>query len=196
MEMVKGDYICEGKTDVKCHLPLPTEPHIRKWLLARITAETVQAIGRARGANSEKVIDVHIYGGVPLHGLGQHGLSVDSYEQDPACLGTTKAEHMDEMHGMREDSLARCDVLAARIIAKGGTVTRDAMQEEVDELNAIDAANALWMKHRAETMMTNPICTMWPSASWILKRQTERAKNLMTRIRTGVVYIYILPRYE
>ena len=142
MAMVSGEYICEGGTDVKCYLPLPSNPHIRKWLLARITAETVQAIGRARGANAHNTITVHIYGGVPLAGLGQHGLEVDSYEFDPECLGPTKADFNESMNEQHKGRVETCDILAARIIAKGGTITRDAMEAEAAEMNAIDEANA------------------------------------------------------
>ncbi len=134
MGMVKDEWICEGGTDVQCRLPLPADTRIREWLLSRVTAETVQAIGRARGANAENTIDVHIYGGVPLYGLWQHGLAVDSYEADPECLGQTKAEHMEAMAGVRQDSLGRCDALATRIIAKGQTVTRQAMEDEVNAM--------------------------------------------------------------
>ena len=150
MEMVKDEWICEGDHDVQCRLPLPADARIREWLLNRVTSETVQAIGRARGANSEAMINVHIYGGVPLHGLWQHGLSVASYEADPECLGQTKAEHMDAMQGERDASLGRCDALAARVISKGQTVTRQAMLEEVNAMldeaagRAEDDESHLW----------------------------------------------------
>lgn len=131
MQTVSDEWVCEGDTDVQCRLPLPADSHIREWLLNRVTSETVQAIGRARGANSETTtIDIHIYGGVPLHGLWQHGLSVASYEGDPECLGQTKAGHMENMQEEREASLAKVDMLAARVIAKGQTVTRAALEAE------------------------------------------------------------------
>ncbi|WP_420313668.1 hypothetical protein [Acidithiobacillus thiooxidans] len=136
MAFVRKDWICEGSADVICKYPLPSDPHIRKWLLSRITAETVQAIGRARGANNEETIDVHIYGGIPLSGLGQHGLAVESYESDPQVLGRRKTDADAEAKKQHEESLAKCDDLAARIIAKGGTVTRDSMQATVDEMNS------------------------------------------------------------
>ena len=130
MPAVSDEWVCEGDTDVQCRLPLPADSHIRGWLLSRVTSETVQAIGRARGANSETAIDIHIYGGVPLHGLWQHGLSVASYEGDPECLGQTKAEHMEDMQEERDASLAKVDVLAARAISKGQTVTRATLESE------------------------------------------------------------------
>lgn len=91
IEMQTGQWICEGSDDVQCRLPLPADPHIRQWILNRTTAETVQAIGRARGANADREITVHIYGGVPLAGLGDHGLQVAEYAPDPDCLGQTRA---------------------------------------------------------------------------------------------------------
>ena len=130
MQTVADEWICEGDTDVQCRLPLPADPRIREWLLNRVTAETVQAIGRARGANAENTIDIHIYGGVPLHGLWQHGLSVAGYAADPECLGQTKAEHMQDMQEERDASLAKVDMLAARVISKGQTVTRAAIEME------------------------------------------------------------------
>ncbi|MBU2717948.1 hypothetical protein HF563_00755, partial [Acidithiobacillus ferridurans] len=130
MQTVSDEWVCEGDTDVQCRLPLPADTYIREWLLHRVTAETVQAIGRARGANSEAMINVHIYGGVPLYGLWQHGLSVASYQADPECLGQTRMEHMEDMQEERNASLGRLDVLAARIISKGQTVTRAALEAE------------------------------------------------------------------
>lgn len=131
MLMMKDYWICEGDTDVQCRLPLPADTHIREWLLNRITSETVQSIGRARGANAENVIDIHIYGGVPLHGLWQHGLAVDSYEADPECLGQTKAGHLAAMQSQHEESLARLDRAAARLISQGRKITREDLQSEV-----------------------------------------------------------------
>lgn len=134
MEMIKDAWVCEGTHDVPCRLPLPADPRIRTWLLTRITSETVQAIGRARGANAEAEIAVHVYGGVPLHGLWQHGLAVAEYADDPECLGQTKAQHMDAMRGEREDNLARVDTIAARVIAGGRTVTRQSIEDEVNAM--------------------------------------------------------------
>lgn len=136
MEMIKNEYVCEGKADVVCRYPLPADPHIRKWLLARITAETVQAIGRVRGANCKEPVIIHIYGGVPLAGLGAHGLTVDSYENDPECIGVTKSNHDDAMKKLHDGKLAECDAIGARVIASGKTITRDTLREEVDAINA------------------------------------------------------------
>jgi hypothetical protein len=131
MEMVKDEWVCEGSHDVQSRLSLPSDSHMREWLLNRVTRETVQAIGRARGANSESEMPVHIYGGVPLHGLWQHGLTVAEYAEDPACLGQTKAEHLQVMAEDRETSLARVDSIASRVIAKGQAVTRATLEAEV-----------------------------------------------------------------
>lgn len=148
LAMVKDEWICEGAHDVPSQLPLPIDPQIRQWLLNRVASETVQAIGRARGANAENTIDVHIYGGVPLHGLWQHGLAVAEYADDPECLGLTKAEHMDAMAQERRASLGRVDNIAARVIAKGRTVTRQTLQDEVnamlDEAAAAGDESYLW----------------------------------------------------
>lgn len=84
---------CEGTHAVQSKHQLPTDPSIRAWLLGLSTAESVQAIGRARGANRDpsKPVTIHIYGGLPLEGLGGYGLTVDSYEVDDPSLGASRS---------------------------------------------------------------------------------------------------------
>lgn len=93
MQMEEGAWINEGTHEVQSMLPLPTNQHIRKWLLNMITSETVQAIGRVRGANLDHShpVTIHIYGGVPLAGLGEHGLAIDSYEADAPEIGASRS---------------------------------------------------------------------------------------------------------
>ena len=93
MEMEEGAWITEGTHQVQSMLPLPTNQHIRKWLLDTITAEVVQAVGRVRGANLDpsRPATITIYGGVPLAGLGEHGLTVDSYEVDDPVIGASRS---------------------------------------------------------------------------------------------------------
>ncbi|UEO01097.1 toprim domain-containing protein [Acidiferrobacter thiooxydans] len=83
---------CEGTHAVQSKHPLPTDPSIRAWLLGLSTAESVQAIGRARGANRDpaKPTTIHMYGGLPLEGLGAYGMTVDSYEADDPALGASR----------------------------------------------------------------------------------------------------------
>ena len=93
IEVEHGAWIAEGDVEVQSRLPLPIDPQIREWLLGKITNETVQAIGRVRGANADPdaPITIHIYGGVPLHGLGDHGLMANEYRLDPPELGPSRA---------------------------------------------------------------------------------------------------------
>ena len=93
MKMETGAWINEGTHEVQSMLPLPADPHIRKWLLDTITAETIQAIGRVRGANLDPAnpVTIHVYGGVPLAGLGEHGLTIDSYEADEPAIGASRS---------------------------------------------------------------------------------------------------------
>ena len=93
MEMETGAWIMEGTHQVQSMLPLPSDPHIRKWLLDTIASETVQAIGRVRGANLDpnNPVTITIYGGVPLAGLGDHGLVVDRYEADDPKIGASRS---------------------------------------------------------------------------------------------------------
>ena len=90
MQMEGGVWIAEGDHEVQSYLPLPADPKIREWLLAMITNETVQAIGRARGANLDEPVEIRIFGGVPLHNLAQYGLQVSEYRADPEKLGPSR----------------------------------------------------------------------------------------------------------
>ena len=93
MEMEEGAWIPEGTHKVQSYLPLPTDQNIRKWLLETVTAEVVQAVGRVRGANLDPAhpATIHIYGGVPLYGLSEHGLTVEAYEADDQSLGASRS---------------------------------------------------------------------------------------------------------
>ena len=195
MELLKDEWICEGDHEVQCRLPLPADDRIREWLLSRVTSETVQAVGRARGANAENTIDVHIYGGVPLHGLWQYGLSVDEYTDDPECLGQTKAEHLDNMDQERQESLARVDMLAGRVISKGQTVTRQTLEEEVNAMLA-EAAD----RHEPHLLQGGYIYHSTPEqkqtlmfqmphdrvvTDWIATRMPVLSRHLSTKGRNG-----------
>ena len=93
LQMEQGAWINEGTHEVQSRLPLPTDPRIRAWLLHTITAEVVQAIGRARGANRDPAhpSTITIYGGVPLAGLGEYGMTIDSYETDDQAIGPSRS---------------------------------------------------------------------------------------------------------
>ena len=93
LQMEEGAWITEGTHQVQSYLPLPADPQIRKWLLETVTSETVQAVGRARAANVDPAhpVTITIYGGVPLYGLGDHGLVVERYEADDASLGASRS---------------------------------------------------------------------------------------------------------
>lgn len=125
---VEGHWVCEGSADVQSRLPLPADPRIKAWLLDRITSETVQAVGRTRGANSEREIAVHIYGGVPLAGLGQHGLEISEYRNDPQELGQSRDEVNQERH---EAAMNIRDAAAGRLAARGETITRESVDKEL-----------------------------------------------------------------
>lgn len=194
LKMVKDLWICEGSHEVQSRLPLPENEQIRNWYLARITAETVQAIGRPRGANSQEVINVSSYGGVPLHGLWEHGLRVAEYLDDPVELGKTKSQHMADMANEREASLNRCDSLASRLIAKGQTVTRDAMQNEVEAINAAldEAANQGKndLYGDGNNIYTTPVQMPHPEVfkAWLESRAPALAMHLSTKGRNaGIV---------
>ncbi len=93
MPMQQGCWETEIDHEVQSRMPLPADPHIRGWLLSTITAETVQAVGRVRGANLNQShpATIHIFGGVPLVGLGDYGLQVSEYRRDPREIGASRA---------------------------------------------------------------------------------------------------------
>lgn len=74
----------EGGAFVQSRHPLPIDHRMREFFLRLSTNEQVQAIGRGRGVNHlGEPLTVRIFGGLPLFGLWEHGLKVDSYEVDP-----------------------------------------------------------------------------------------------------------------
>jgi hypothetical protein len=84
IEMEENPWVREGTYERQSRHPLPKDPHIRRWLLHHATAETVQAIGRARGVNHEGApLIIRIFGGLPLTGLEAHGLEIAEYKTDP-----------------------------------------------------------------------------------------------------------------
>lgn len=93
MQIIEGMWICEGGHKVQSKHPLPADPLIRAWILGLSTAESVQAIGRARGANRDpaKPTTIHMYGGLTLEGLGAYGITIDSYEADNPALGASRS---------------------------------------------------------------------------------------------------------
>ncbi len=120
MENVKETWLREGDHEVKSTLPMPADPHIRQWLLSRITSECVQAIGRVRGANLAEPVTVTIYGGVPLCGLGGYGLAVSEYLRDHESLGVVKAQAEAES---QTAAMAALDAAAMQAIRDGKNIT-------------------------------------------------------------------------
>lgn len=79
----RDQLITVGDKLVPCKAPLPTNPHLRDWVLADYGRRAVQSIGRVRGvwATADKPINVSIVGGLPLAGLAEHGIEVNEYRQ-------------------------------------------------------------------------------------------------------------------
>jgi hypothetical protein len=144
-EQVLGAWGCEGSADVQCSMPMPANEHVRDWLLRRSTAETVQAIGRARGANHQgEALVVHVYGGLPLVGLADYGITVDEYVEDDERLGRSRDQVNAERH---EAAMVRFDTAAARVVAQGSTITRESMATEFLTMPATGTDgpdNGLW----------------------------------------------------
>ena len=73
-ELSQEDW-CDGKA------PLPSQPNVKDWLLDLYSQGIAQGIGRARANDSERVIHVHLYGGLQTAemeaALLKHGVRID-----------------------------------------------------------------------------------------------------------------------
>ncbi|MHB8354429.1 MAG: hypothetical protein ACYDCF_08365, partial [Burkholderiales bacterium] len=197
MQSVQDQWISEGDIEVRCHLPLPDDRRIREWLLSRITAETVQAIGRARGANAEATIHIHIYGGVPLFGLWQHGLAVARYEADPECLGPTREECWEDMQEVHAESLAGLDRLAGKVIAQGETVTRETLEKAAgkladlarnpDEIYLFQGGNNIYTTLEQKETLIDRMPHKRVVQDWIASRMPILSSHMSTRGRNGAL---------
>ncbi len=116
-----GAWVDEGGTEVQSRHPLPSDPHIRAWLLANATSETVQAIGRARAVNCDREITVRIFGGLPLSGLEKYGLAVAEYQDDPQELGRTVAQ---SNQAQSEAATLRYNMAVAGVLSEGQGLSR------------------------------------------------------------------------
>lgn len=185
-----GVWIAEGSHEVQSRLPLPEDPHIRAWLLDRITAETVQAIGRVRGANSSREITVRIFGGVPLEGLGAHGLQVAEYAADPAELGQTRQQVNADRH---EAAMEKMDAAAARLIAKGQTITTETMAAEMQMqatgTDGIGIGEDRFYGHGIDPL-TKPVESKNPAKSGISAFSASTYQKWLDRIRQVAPALY------
>lgn len=136
LKMLKNTWINEGWQDVQSRLPLPDNERIRRWLLTKVSNEIVQAVGRSRGAclleEMNEFAHIHIFGGVPLYGLGAHGLEVEDYSYDGEDIGKTKKQADAEA---REAGIAVLDKAAEAVIKRGDVVTRAALEAEIEGKN-------------------------------------------------------------
>lgn len=114
-EMVGDLWIQEGATEVHAGAPLPANPKIRAWLLRHYVASVVQAIGRVRGVwqTAEKPCEIHLYGGLPLWELWEHGLEVGAYKEDPRGWRTSGDYHAQRALDARERLIAALEALEA-----------------------------------------------------------------------------------
>ena len=116
--------IDEGGAWVESRHPLPVDQRMREFFLRLSTCETVQAIGRNRGANNltGKPYTIRIFGGMPLFGLEEHGLHVDRYEVDP-----------EEIQGARIKRALRDRQAVAQALADGCDRTINAVRDWIKE---------------------------------------------------------------
>jgi hypothetical protein len=81
-QVVYGAWVTVGANDEQSLAPLPANEKIREWVLNDYGNREAQIIGRARGARSEKTLQIRIHGGMPLAGLARHGLAVAEYREE------------------------------------------------------------------------------------------------------------------
>ena len=131
-ELEEGCWINEGQCEVQSRIALPKNIFIREWFLDFMTNETVQAIGRVRGVNhaGKEPLEVHIYGGVPLYGIWNHGIEIAEYVSDRDVLGLNKAQYMGKYQDLRKKALRDA---ANEMIVKQELISRDRISELMKE---------------------------------------------------------------
>ncbi|WP_215843665.1 toprim domain-containing protein [Acidithiobacillus montserratensis] len=92
MDVARDQLVVVGSKSVQARAPLPVNQDLREWVLQDYGRRVVQAIGRARGARAEQVINIWIAGGLPLVGLAEHGLAVAEYRQEHQNRNLAKKE--------------------------------------------------------------------------------------------------------
>jgi len=118
----------EDGDEVFCRA-LPKDEICRAWLLDFVLILIVQAIGRVRGASWDplkKPLEVHIFGGMPLIGLQEHGLQIDEYRRDR--VRDSQPDAMAKINGKRHEE--------AQERYKDAQV---ALAEALDSLKAIES---------------------------------------------------------
>ena len=120
-EVTEGEWVCEGDHDVQSIARLPADQKIRGWLLRDYTAAMVQAVGRVRGVwmLEDDPCEIRIFGGLPIWGLGEYGLSINEYRLDPAGWRTLESHN----RAQGEDARARFLVAVEGLEAVGAAVT-------------------------------------------------------------------------
>lgn len=124
------------KIDIVSAARMPADPFVRSWLIDRITADVVQAIGRLRGCRASEVLHVDIYGAI---GLAGHGMMIPRFV---------------ELEGRTANSRRRLIAIAEVVAAKESDISRRGVSKvlrengvKVDDHVIIEAIN--WIKQQA-----------------------------------------------
>ncbi|EGO96281.1 hypothetical protein [Acidiphilium sp. PM] len=127
----KNVWIDEGAGfDVKCHAPLPSDGHIRSWVLSRYRETIVQAIGRTRAVRHEgEPLTVEIWGGLPVD-LSDFGIDEITYHDNP-WRWTVDSYNEKE----KEAADKRFEKVLLIILQSGRKPTQRLMQAEMRRLN-------------------------------------------------------------
>jgi hypothetical protein len=127
-ELEEGCWINEGNCEVQSRIALPKNIFIREWFLDFMTNEQVQAIGRVRGVNhnGDTPLEVHIYGGVPLYGIWNHGIEIAEYVSDHDNLGLNRAQYMGKYQDLRKKALRDA---ANELIVRQELISRSRISE-------------------------------------------------------------------
>ena len=127
--MSTGHWIRETPDyEVQSRIALPDDPIVRDYFIRLATNETVQAIGRLRAVNRDgENLDVHIFGGLPLAGLEEHGLSVTQYARDI----DGKARREEQVWARKQVAQQRLDAAVIDLASRGEKITRRSLAAAV-----------------------------------------------------------------
>ena len=114
--------------EAQSRIALPDDTIARDYFIQLATNETVQAIGRLRAANRDgEQLTVHIFGGLPLAGLEEHGLSVTQYARDI----DGKARREEQVWVRKQVAQQRLDAAVIDLASRGEKITRRSLAEAV-----------------------------------------------------------------
>lgn len=153
--------------DITCRMPISKNGICRNWTLDFVLSAAVQAIGRVRGASwdpSKPPIEVHIFGGVPLVGLSEHGLQVDEYryervrDSQPDALAKINGKRHDDAQERYLDAQTALNDAYNMLDGAGCRISVRSMQSTLDGLHASVPQKALHFYLQARKLLKEVVC--------------------------------------